>query len=120
MRKNKNHCGGTIYSPNVIITSGKCCYDVGVLQIPWDDYDIVAGEHSLTNHDSQERRLDILDHLIHPGFNHTTLENDICLLYLDGEFDLSGEFIKSLPLAVNDTEDGAVCQISGWGKLNVS
>ena len=48
------------------------------------------------------------------------MANDICLVYLETKFDLRGNDVNSTKAAIHDPEPGTMCDISGWGLLEVS
>ena len=47
------------------------------------------------------------------------LAYDICLLYLETELEFNDD-VKYIDLEVRDPEPGTMCDISGWGLLEVS
>ena len=47
-------------------------------------------------------------------------ENDICLVYLETRLDFGGNDVRYIKAAVDDPEPGTMCDISGWGLLEVS
>lgn len=115
-----NFCGGTIFSETVIVTAAHCCYGVAENFLDWADFEVVAGELNLDITEGTEQRRAIADHIPHPQYSSSTLENDVCLLFLANPLDLSGPNAKSLPLATKDPEVGSPCIISGWGATDVS
>ena len=48
------------------------------------------------------------------------MANDICLVYLETKLDFSGNDVKNIKAANYDLEPGTMCDISGWGQLEVS
>ena len=46
--------------------------------------------------------------------------NDICLVYLETRLDFGGNEVKYIKAAIDDPEPGTMCDISGWGELEVS
>ena len=63
-------------------------------------------------------RQDILidNFTVHPDFNNITLENDICLLYLETEIEFN-ERAQPIPMAYSLDSVGTDCVIAGWGKV---
>ena len=82
---------------------------------------VVAGDLSLKNHSGFEQKSDISKYIIHPEYDSdNSFANDICLLYMDTPFNLTGKNVKNIELATVDPKPGTPCDISGWGLLNVS
>ena len=115
----QNVCGGTIYSETVIVTAAHCCkmFEDTIYDTTW--FEVIAGDLILSENSGLEQRSKIKSYLIHPEYTTNPATNDICLLYLEDEFDLSGDNVKSIPLATKDPEVGTGCYISGWGLLEV-
>ena len=108
-----NYCGGSIYSETVVVMAARCCkYIEG--HGNFTDVEIIAGELSPSNATEFGQRSKIKTHLIHPNYTRLPDTNDICLLYLEDAFDLSGPNVKSIPLATKDPEPNTDCNISGW------
>ena len=115
----QNVCGGSIYSETVVVTAAHCC-KIFEEQIDESYFEVIAGELNLCEDSGLEQRSKIKNYLIHPEYTSTpTATNDICLLYLEDGFDLSGDNVKSIPLGDKDPEVGTDCYISGWGLLQV-
>ena len=114
----QNICGGSIYSETVIVTAAHCCKifeDTGY-NTTW--FEIIAGELIFSQNSGLEQRSKIYTYLIHPDYsNHGA--NDICLLYLETELDFSGDDVYYIEAALSDPEPGTLCDISGWGPLEV-
>ena len=81
---------------------------------------LVAGEYSLSEESGTEQTSKVKTHRIHPEYDSKQIKNDICLLYLEIPFDLSGQNVTSVELATEDPETETLCHISGWGTLDVS
>ena len=86
----------------------------------WDASTLTAGDLSRTSDSGYEQAFGIKSHLIHPGYNVNNLENDICLLFLDGNLEFN-ENVKNVSLIdVKTLQDETECVVSGWGTLQVS
>ena len=90
-------CGGTIYDESTVITAAHCINqnDLGKLYV-------VGGEHSLESTSGTEQKLKVKKMITHYGYNSRTLNNDIAILQLDGKFDFSGKYVKSIPTCKGD------------------
>lgn len=51
----------------------------------------------------------VVDIVIHPEYSSETLQNDICLLFIDGDAE------DVLPLPEESLTDGETCFVCGWG-----
>ena len=111
-------CGGSIYNQSTIITAAHCCDRVKDLEVGWEDLTIVAGELDLLETSGFEQIRHIKSHVIHPGYDPTTLQNDICLLTLDTPLEFN-ENAKSIPLDTVGPISGQNCTVSGWGLTKV-
>ena len=92
--------------------------DVGL----WDLSTLTAGELSRAENSGYEQEFGIKSHLIHPDYpdNDHNFENDICLLFLDGNLEFN-ENVKNVSLIdVKTLQDETECVVSGWGTLRVS
>ena len=55
--------------------------------------------------------------ILHEDYDSWTIQNDICLLELDGQADFGSDVIGgiTLPDEDQDYEEGTECVVSGWG-----
>ena len=112
-------CGGTIFSETVIVTAAHCCkvFEDTIYDATW--FEVIAGDLILSDNSGLEQRSKIKDYLIHPDYTTNPPTNDICLLYLETELEFNDD-VKYIDLEVKDPEPGTMCDISGWGLLEVS
>ena len=112
-------CGGTIFSETVIVTAAHCCkvFEDTIYDVTW--FEVIAGDLILSDNSGLEQRSKIKDYLIHPDYTTNPPTNDICLLYLETELEFNDD-VKYIDLEVKDPEPGTMCDISGWGLLEVS
>ena len=105
-------CGGSIYSSNVIITAAHCCALFGQ-DAEYNFHEITAGELSPTLNFGGQRS-GIKSHLTHPDYNAQTFENDVCLLYLESDFDFNDKNVAAIPLNKQSLPNsGKSCVVSG-------
>ena len=115
----QNVCGGSIYSETVVVTAAHCCKIFEDTIYDESYFEVIAGDLILSENSGLEQRSKIKNYLIHPDYCTSPATNDICLLYLEDRFDLSGDNVKSISLATVDPEPATDCLISGWGLLEV-
>ena len=115
----QNICGGTIYSETVIVTAAHCCkiFEDTPYNTTW--FEVIAGELIFSEDSGLEQRSKIYSYLIHPDYSINPATNDICLLYLENGLDFSGNDVGYIEAALSDPEPGTLCDISGWGLLEV-
>merc|ERR1712038_271686 len=119
-------CGGSIYTPNIIITAAHCCQNINeyckklpkwyCFEDPWFNVEIVAGELSLNDEDYTEQRRGVVANIVHPDYTNKPITNDICLLFLDEDLTFN-EHVKSMDLSTEMSSSEQNCTVSGWGHL---
>ncbi len=83
----------------------------------WDNTEILAGTLDSYSKDPALSRT-IRDHLIHPDYNPFTLQNDICLLFLDSDFVLNDNVnLINLTTQNDSVVEDTDCVVSGYGTL---
>merc|ERR1712142_20373 len=88
-------CGGSLVAPDMVATAGHCCDGQSASRLG-----VRVGNHHL-----------------HEDYDSWTIENDICLLELEGQADFSSSVIGSisLPSSMEEYPAGTQCTVSGWG-----
>merc|ERR1712055_1015966 len=103
-------CGGSLVAANKVVTAGHCCDGSSA-----DDLGVEVGSHNLYEADPEQATIAVEKVTLHENFDGWNLNNDICLLTLAEEADLSSEVIATieLPEDMEDYEAGTECVVSG-------
>ncbi|XP_023341659.1 trypsin-1 [Eurytemora carolleeae] len=107
-------CGGSVIDKDWIVTAAHCCAG----QTPAFMH-VVAGGIKLNSGEGEEQKIDIEQIIGHPDYDSNDLTNDICMLKLKSSLEFT-EWVQpiALPAAMEETEAGTDCTVTGWGTLN--
>lgn len=105
-------CGGTVVDRSWVLTAGHCVTDRGRV-VSASSIDILVGTTSLT---SGGTRIRVVEVRRHPGYNDSTLRNDIALLRLDKPVPANIP-IQALAGSGTDPAAGTDVVTIGWGDL---
>jgi trypsin len=86
-------CGGSLVAPSVVVTAGHCCDGQTASGLG-----VVVGAHKLYQDDPDQAAFAVKTVILHEDYNANTINNDICLLILDGEADFSSANIGAIAL----------------------
>lgn len=118
---NQHNCGGTIISPDWIVTAAHCIFGQDG-KYP-AQFRIVAGEYSLTSEEGSEQVRDVIRIFMHHGYDEDSSKNDIAVLKLSSPLSFN-EFVQPACLPKQSQSElykvGAKGFISGWGSITPS
>uniref|UniRef100_K7FLH8 Mast cell protease 3-like n=1 Tax=Pelodiscus sinensis TaxID=13735 RepID=K7FLH8_PELSI len=109
-RKAHGICGGFLIQEDVVLTAAHCNCDVGNLTV-------LLGAHNVSRKEQGTQEIGVRRRIPHPKFIDATLENDLMLLQLQRQAELTTA-VGTIALSGNKVKRGAVCSVAGWGQTN--
>jgi len=113
-------CGATLIASRWAVTAAHCCVIPDDPTIPCPITSIMLGEHDIMGIDDQDtnrKKVKVEKGISHPDHNSTTFTNDIALLKLAEDVDLSVHTPACLPKSGKDFT-GQMGSVYGWGWTN--
>ncbi|KYB24665.1 phenoloxidase-activating factor 2 [Tribolium castaneum] len=108
-------CGASLIHPKVALTAAHCVHSNGFYKVRAGEWDWNSRKEPLKHQDRLAKKI-----IIHPGYDPNSLINDIALIILDRDFQLS-ENVGVVCLPPHNSEPlQEECVVSGWGKTHKS
>ncbi|XP_006817825.2 trypsin-5-like [Saccoglossus kowalevskii] len=106
-------CGASILNEKWVITAAHC---VSLARDNVYIFDVVAGEHNLTDPAPSRQEYGLEKIIVHAEYNPVVMNNDIALLKIRGVINMTAEISEiCLPAQGTGHQDGDEAWITGWG-----
>jgi len=104
-------CGGSVVASNWVVTAGHCCDGQSANRLG-----VRVGSHHLNSEDADQEDFAVKRVVLHEDYDSWNINNDICLLELDGEVTM-GEHVGTIafPADGEEYDEGTMCTVTGWG-----
>jgi len=112
MQNGRPMCGGSVVSPNTIVTAAHCVY--GSERRPFS-FTVRTGEHNLRRREGGEVDHQVVQVIRHNYYNPRSLDFDIAILKLARPIQYN-RYVQPVCLASRSIASGGECFITGWGK----
>ena len=106
-------CGGSLISAGIVLTAGHCVSSVepSTMIVRCGEWD-TQQENEVLGH--QDRK--VVNTVTHPGFIESNLHNDLALVFLDHDMELTANVDTMCMPQQGERMDITNCVATGWGK----
>ena len=107
------YCGGTVVASRYVVTAAHC-----VQQFNSSEIFVRVGEHDthVVGESNVERRVNVSEIIVHQGFDISSYDNDIALVYLSEHLDLR-LYTPACLARASDSPAGYAATVYGWGTV---
>ncbi|KAM9070763.1 chymase-like isoform 2-T2 [Sarcophilus harrisii] len=106
-----DYCGGFLIRSDFVMTAAHCA---------GDSIRVILGAHNIRYSERTWQTIYVKNQFLHPEYNGITFLNDIMLLQLEKEANLT-KAVRPIPLAsrFNSISPGQECLAAGWGRTGL-